>query len=446
MVQGKPSAVMVVGGGVAGIQAALDLANRGLHVYLVEKSPSIGGHMAQLDKTFPTMDCSICILAPKMVECGRHPNITIITDAEVVGLKGRAGDFRVRVLVRPRYVDLERCTGCGICTEKCPMRPPLRRIPDEFNVGLGERRAIYIPFPQAVPRAAIVDPEHCLYLRKNKCLLCEEFCQAEAVDFSQQPRELELHVGAIVIATGFEFLDASIVAEYGYGRYKNVLTSLELERLVCASGPTGGELVRPSDGKKPERIAFIQCVGSRSTRPGHAPYCSAVCCMYATKEAILIKEHEPECEVTIFYMDLRAFGKGFQELVARAKEEYGIRYVRARPSRLIEDPGTGDVIVRYEDTEALELREERFDLVVLCPALVPCRDNVKLAKALGLELDEHGFFRILDPLLAPVDTNVPGIFVCGYCAGPKDISESVYQASCAAERAMEVVFGREVGG
>jgi len=438
----RPRAALVVGGGVAGIQAALDLAGRGIHVYLVERSPSIGGHMAQLDKTFPTMDCSICILAPKMVECGRHPGITIITNAEVVGLEGSAGDFKVRVLVKPRYVDLDRCTGCGICVEKCPMRPPLRSIPDKFNVGLGERRAIYIPFPQAVPRAAIIDPDHCLYLRKKKCMLCEEFCQAEAVDFSQVPREIELHVGAIVIATGFGFLDASIVREYGYGRYRNVLTALELERLVCASGPTGGELVRPSDGKRPKRIAFIQCVGSRSLRPGEKPYCSAVCCMYATKEAILIKEHDPEAEVMIFYMDLRAFGKGFQGLVSRAREEYGVRYIRAKPSEVMEDPETGDVIVRYEDTETSELHEERFDLVVLCTALVPDRDNVKLAKALGLKLDEHGFFEVADPLLAPVDTDVPGIFVCGFCSGPKDISESVYQASCAAERAMEVVLGR----
>ena len=428
---GGSKSVLVIGGGIAGIQAALDLANRGLRVYLVERQPSIGGRMAQLDKTFPTMDCAICILAPKMIECDRHPNIELLTNAEVKAVEGSAGDFRVRVLIRPRYVDPDRCTGCGVCTERCPIE-----VPDEFNMGLGPRKAIYIPFPQAVPRLALIDDRYCV-----RCGLCERVCEAGAIDFGQKPEELELHAGAIVVATGFSLSDASVVGEYGYGRYENVLTALEFERLICASGPTRGELLRPSDGKKLKRIAFIQCVGSRSLRPGHKPYCSSVCCMYATKEAILVKEHDPDVDVVIFYTDLRAFGKGFQRLVEKAREEYGVKYIRAKPSEVREDPATGDLLIWYEDTFTSEVVEKRFDLVILCPALVPSETNRELAKTLGLKVDEHGFFRAADPLISPTDTHVPGIFVCGFCSGPKDISECVYQASCAAERAMEVVLG-----
>jgi len=430
-------AVLVIGGGIAGIQASLDLANRGIKVYLVEKTPSIGGRMAQLDKTFPTMDCSICILAPKMIECARHPNIELLTYSEVVDVHGSVGDFTVKVLKRPRYVDEEKCTGCGLCTEKCP-----KKVPNEFDMGLGMRKAIYIPFPQAVPRVSIIDEENCLYFQKGICRVCEKFCPAGAIDFEQKPQELELKVGAIVVATGLTQVKPTMVPEYGYGRYKNVVTSLELERLVCASGPTRGKLLRPSDNAAPKSMGFIQCVGSRGLKEGGYPYCSSVCCMYATKEAVIIKEHDPETEVYIFYIDLRAFGKGFQEFVNRAKSMWGVHYIRAMPSDVREDPDTKDLIVRYEDLETKEIREIRLGMVVLCSALTPSPENRKLAEILGVEVDEYGFFKSPDPLCLPVDTTKPGIFMCGYCQGPKDIPESVAQASGAAARAAEVLVGR----
>ena len=431
---------LVIGGGIAGIQAALDLADRGIKVYLVEKSPSIGGRMAQLDKTFPTMDCSICILAPKMNECARHPNIELLTWSEVLSVEGEAGNFTVRVLKKPRYVREDLCTGCGICTEKCP-----KKVPSEFEMGLGMRKAIYMPFPQAVPRVSVIDEENCLYFQKGVCRVCEKFCPAGAIDFEQKPQEIELKVGAIIVATGLVQADPSIESEYGYGRYKNVIASLELERLLSASGPTGGELKRPSDGKHPKRIGFIQCVASRSLKENGYPYCSSVCCMYATKEAMIIMEHDPEAEIYIFYIDLRAFGKGFQEFVNRAKER-GVHYIRAKPSKVIEDPETKDLIIRYEDINDKKVKEVRLDLVVLCAALVPTPENKKLAEILGIEVDEYGFFKPLHPLYAPVDSTRPGIFICGYSQGPKDIPESVAQASGAAARAAEIIAKKVVAG
>ncbi|KPV62007.1 MAG: CoB--CoM heterodisulfide reductase iron-sulfur subunit A [Candidatus Bathyarchaeota archaeon BA2] len=430
----EKSSVLVIGGGIAGIQASLDLADRGLEVYLVEKTPSIGGRMAQLDKTFPTMDCSICILAPKMIECFRHPNIKLLTYSEVEEVSGSAGNFTVKVLRNPRFVDESKCTGCGTCMQKCPIK-----VPNEFEMGLGMRRAIYLPFPQAVPRVATIDKDNCLYFQKGVCKICEKFCQANAVDFDKKPEELTINVSAIIIATGFNLFNPSIIGEYGYKQYKNVITSLELERLVNASGPTGGKLLRPSDGKEPNEIAFIQCVGSRSQRKKCFPYCSSVCCMYATKESIILKEHKPEVEVYIFYIELRVFGKGFQEFVTRAREEWDVEYIRGRPDEIIEDPKTRDLIVRYEDTLDRKVKELKVGLVVLCPALIPNDSNTKLEKILGAELDEHGFFKSKDPLFAPVDTNVPGIFICGYSQGPKDIPESVAQSSGAAARAAEVI-------
>jgi heterodisulfide reductase subunit A len=311
----RDNAVLVVGGGIAGIQASLDLADRGLRVYLVEKSPTIGGRMAQLDKTFPTMDCSICILAPKMIECFRHPNIEILTCSEVEDVTGLAGDFKVKVLKRPRYIDDDKCTGCGTCTEKCPVK-----VPSEFDMGMGMRKAVYMPFPQAVPRVALIDREHCLFFQKGLCRVCEKLCPTEAVNFDQEPEETMLNVSSIILATGLEIYNPTSKSEYGYQRHENVLLSLEFERLINASGPTRGELLRPSDNEHPKRIVFVQCVGSRTSQKGF-PYCSSVCCMYATKEAILTKEHEPGCEVYILYMDLRVFGKRFQEFVSRARNE-----------------------------------------------------------------------------------------------------------------------------
>lgn len=428
----KPS-VLIIGGGIAGIQASLDLADRGLGVYLVEKTPSIGGRMAQLDKTFPTMDCSICILAPKMIECSRHPNITLLTYSEVQEVQRLEGGFKVKVLKKPRYVNEDLCVGCGKCVEKCPIN-----VPNEFDMGLGYRKAIYMPFVQAVPRKMTIDKEHCLFFTKGVCKVCERFCDAKAVDFNQKPEEITLNVGAIIVATGFDLFNPSRISEYGYGNYKNVITALELERLVCASGPTRGVLERPSDKKHPKRVAFIQCVGSRDLNRGYA-YCSAVCCMFATKESLILKEHDPDIEVYIFYSELKVFGKGFQEFVNRARDEWGVKYIRGRPGEIKENPRTNDLIIRYENTVSRKAEELKVDLVVLCPALIPTDSNEKLAKILGAELDEYGFFKSEDLLFAPVDTNVPGVFTCGYCQGPKDIPESVAQASGAAARAAEAI-------
>ncbi len=428
----KDNAVLVIGGGIAGIQAALDLANRGVKVHLVEKSPSIGGRMAQLDKTFPTMDCSICILAPKMIECLRHPNIELLAYSEVREVMGSAGNFVVKVVRKPRFIDAGKCTGCGECMEKCPVR-----VVSEFDMRMGKRKAIFMAFPQAVPRVAVIDKDNCLFFQKGVCKICEKLCQAHAVNFDQKAEEITLNVSSLVLATGLESWNPASISEYGYGRHENVLLSLELERLINASGPTHGELMRPSDGKKPRTIVFIQCVGSRSEREGF-PYCSSVCCMYATKEAILVREHNSECTVHILYMDLRVFGKRFQEFVTRAKEEWGVDYVNGRVAVVMEDPVTQNLLVRYENVAEGKIGELWADLVVLCPALVPREDNRVLAKTLGIELDTDGFLKTKDPLLMPVETNVDGIFVCGCCQSPKDISESVTQASAAANKAAEV--------
>jgi heterodisulfide reductase subunit A len=430
--------VLVIGGGIAGIQAALDVANRGFTAYLVEKSPSIGGRMAQLDKTFPTMDCSICILAPKMMECFRHPKIKLLAFSEIKEVKGCAGDFVVKVLKKPRFVDVEKCTGCGECTEKCPVR-----VPNEFDMGMGKRRAIFMAFPQAVPRVALIDKDSCLFFQKGICRICEKFCQAHAVNFDQKPEEITLNVSSIIVATGLETWNPTSITEYGYKRHENVLLSLEFERLISASGPTRGELLRPSDGRKPQTITFVQCVGSRSEKTGR-PYCSSVCCMYATKEAILVKEHSPECKVNILYTDLRVFGKRFQEFVTRAKEEWSVNYVNGRAAAIIEDPVTSNLLVRYEDTMRGKMEELWTDLVVLCAALVPREDAGHLANVLNLELDRDGFLKTKDDLLAPVETPVDGIFVCGYCQAPKDISESVIQASAAANRAAETTVTKRL--
>ena len=352
-------AVLIIGGGIAGIQAALDVADQGVRAYLIERSPSIGGHMAMLDKTFPTLDCSLCILTPKMVDVARHPNITLLAYCELLDVKKAEKGFEVRVLKKPRYVDESKCTGCGLCMEKCPVR-----VPSEFEQGLGMRRAIYMPFPQAVPRKATIDPDHCLYLTRGKCRVCERVCPAGAIDFEQKPQEITLHVGAIIVATGFRLVDISGLSEYGFGRFKNVITALQLERLINAAGPTGGELVRPSDGRRPRRVAFIQCVGSRDKRLGN-PYCSRVCCMYAAKNAVLLREHWPEMEVVIYYMDLRAYGKGFEEFVERAREEFGVKFVRGRVARIEEDPATRNLWLSVEDTETGRVTHEEFDLVVL---------------------------------------------------------------------------------
>lgn len=428
--------VLVIGAGIAGIQASIDLAQMGFQVYLVERSPSIGGRMAQLDKTFPTNDCAICILAPKMIECAGHKNIHLLTYSEVINVEGHTGDFKAKVLIIPRYVNTELCTACGECVDKCP-----RRVPDEFNVGLNRRRAIYIPFPQAVPRKMTIDADYCLYLtkiEKNRCRLCEDVCQIGAIEWKQQEEIIELKIGAIVLATGFDPYDASAVKEYGFGRIANVITGLQYERLVSASGPTGGELLRPSDGKHPHKVAFIQCVGSRDVN--YNPYCSSVCCMFATKEAILANEHDPELKSYIFYTDLRAGGKWFQDYISRAREEYQVTYIRGRPGNITENQETGDAIVRYEDTTIQQVQEMEVGLVVLCQALVPRHSQRQVADSLGIELDSYGFVHIPRRLSLPVDTSVPGIFACGYCQNPQDIPDSVTQASGVAARVAEMLY------
>jgi heterodisulfide reductase subunit A len=428
--------VVVIGGGIAGIQASMDLANRGFQVYLIEKSPSIGGRMAQLDKTFPTMDCSICILAPKMIEVAHHSNVHLLTYSEVKEVKGSVGNFKVKVTRKPRYVDETKCTGCGICTEKCPIEAP-----SEFDENIGARKAIYMPFPQAVPRIMTINKEDCM-----DCGICEKVCPSQAINREQKPQEIELDVGAIVVATGFDIFDCSMIPQYGYPQFKNVITAMELERLLCASGPTGGHLIRPSDGRIPRSIAFIQCVGSRDRRDwiGH-PYCSSICCKYAVKDAVLIKEHEPDSLVTIFYIDMRAFGKGFQEFVNRAKSEFGVEFVRSNPGELREDPTTNNLTISFEDPVTRTVQDVKYDLVILSPALIPNAGIKELAKMLGIKLDNYGFLKLLDPVKKPLDTTVPGIFAAGYCLGPKtgDIPDSITQGSAAAGRVAQVL---SVGG
>ncbi len=419
---------MVIGGGVAGIQAALDLADTGYHVYLVEKEPSIGGRMAQIDKTFPTMDCSICILAPKMAEAGRHPNITLLTNAEVENISGYIGNFNVQVRKKPRYVTAD-CTACGDCSKACP-----QTAPNEFDVGLATRKAIYIPFPQAVPAQYIIDPELCLTLSKG-AIVCEECikaCEKKAIDFTDQEEILNIEVGTIIVATGMDVYDPLKNHDYGYGLFPNVITSLEFERLINAAGPSKGHLIRPSDRKIPKTVAFIQCVGSRSVRDGNE-YCSNICCMNTVKDALLIREHWPDTQIFVFYQDIRAFGKGFEALYRRSKEE-GVVYIRGLPSR-IEEIGDHNLRIYAEDTLLGKEVVLDAELVILSVGLIPRKDRDAIQKILALSLTEDGFFLEAHPKLRPVDTAVGGVFLAGCAEGPKDIKDSVTQASAAAARA-----------
>jgi heterodisulfide reductase subunit A len=427
--------VLVLGGGIAGIQAALDLAEMGLRVHLVERTPSIGGRMAQLDKTFPTNDCSTCILSPKMVDCARHPNVVLHTYSEVKAVTGRAGAFEVRVLKRPRYVDEDLCTGCGECALKCP-----RKVPDAFNLGLNDRRAIYLYFPQAVPLVMTIDPEHCTYLTKGKCGLCQRICQAQAIDFEQTPREFTLEVDAIVVATGYDFYDPTAISQYHYLQYPNVITALEYERLISPSGPNRGQLQRPSDGEPAKVIGFVQCTGSRHVR--HNRYCSTVCCVHSTKEAVLAWEHDHDVRSFIFYTDLRGSGKGFREYIDRAGQQYQVTFVHGRVAQILEDEDHNP-IMKYEDAITMRPRRMTVDLAVLATSLVPRSDAAELADRLDIELDEFGFVKT-DPFI-PTDTSRPGILACGCCLGPADIPQSVTQASAAAARAAEIALGESEG-
>jgi len=413
--------VLVVGGGISGIQAALDLANTGFMVYLIDKAPAIGGTMSQLDKTFPTNDCSMCIESPKFIECSRHPNIEILTYTEVENIKGKAGDFKVTLIKKPRYIIEDRCTGCGTCVEVCPVK-----VPDAFNQNLSLNKAIHIYFSQAVPLITYVDPETCLYLQDEKCNICIGACQNEAIDLNQKEDTIQVDVGAIIMSPGFEVFDPKIRNDYGYGIMENVVTSLDFERILSSTGPYEGEIRRPSDKQHPKKIAWIQCVGSRQVIEGGNSYCSGVCCAYTQKQVILAKDHEADLEAKIFHNDIRAFGKDFELFYQRAENLPGIEFIRSYVSIGKENPETKNVSIRYSTPDD-GVKEEEFELVVLSVGLNPPKNAEKLADQFGIELNEHGFCKS-NPL-NPIETTRPGIFVSGAFQGPIDIPESVMGAS-----------------
>jgi len=426
--------VLVVGGGIAGIEAALKCADAGKKVYLVEKEPSIGGHMAMFDKTFPTLDCSQCILTPKMVEVVRNENIELLDYSEVEEISGHVGDFKVSVVRKPRYVDSTKCTGCGICSTKCP-----GKAPDEFNMGMSKRKAIYIPFPQAVPLKALIDRDSCLYYQKGICKVCAKFCTAGAIDFDQEPDHLSLEVGAVILATGFKPFDARRAREYGYGKYPNVITSLEFERMTSSSGPTGGKLVL-KDGREPESVAIIHCVGSRNVNDNL--YCSKICCMQSLKHAHLLKEHIPGVTVYDFFIDLRAAGKGYEEFYRRVMGE-GTIMIRGRPALITDVPSApvekGKLVVVAEDTILSTVQRYPVDMAILSIGLEAGEDAKELARTFTCSRTADGFFLEKHPKLAPVSTPTAGVFIAGACQGPKDIPDSVAQAAAAAAEALAMM-------
>lgn len=412
--------VMVVGAGISGIQAALDLATSGFRVYLVERSPTVGGKMAQLDKTFPTNDCSMCIESPKFIECDRHPNIEILTHTEVESLQGEPGRFDVTLLKKPRYVIEDKCTGCTTCVEYCPVP-----VPDPFNQRLSDNKAIHMYFSQAVPLVPYID-ERCLYLQDEKCSICVGACKNDAIDLHQRPERRVVKVGAIVLAPGYEAFDPLPRGDYGYGQMKNVVTSLDFERLLCATGPHAGEVLRPSDHKHPKRIAWLHCVGSRQVLDGGHSYCSSVCCTYIQKQVILAKDHDADLEATIFHNDIRSYGKDFERFYQRAEKLPGVKFVRSYVSVGREVPETKNVTIRYSTLDE-GVKEEEFDLVVLGVGLSPPSGVRQLAATFGIELNEHGFCKT-NPT-NPIQTTRPGVYVSGAFAGPIDIPESVVSAS-----------------
>ncbi len=424
---------LIVGGGIAGIQASLEIADSEHKVYLVERTPSIGGHMIQFDKTFPTLDCSACILTPKMTQVGSHPHIELMTYSEVEEISGFIGNFKVKIRKKARYVDEDKCTGCGLCQEKCPWKAD-----SEFDVGMGQRKAIYIPFEQAVPNIPVIDREHCVYFLKGTCRACEKVCEPKAIDFEQEDKLVEVEVGSIILATGFNLWDPSPIYHYGYKRRDNVITSLEFERLANSSGPTGGNIVL-KDGSTPQSVAIIHCVGSRDKN--YHEYCSRVCCMYGLKYAHLIKE-KAQAEVYQFYIDMRCFGKGYEEFYERVSEE-GVNFIRGKvgeiTDRAISEEEKGKLVVVSEDTLLGGIIRVPVDMAILCPAMEPQPDADAVARLFNISRSADGFFLEKHPKLDPVATTTDGIFIVGCCQGPKDIPDSVAQASAAAARVLAMI-------
>ena len=422
--------VMVVGGGIAGIQASLELANTGKKVYLVEKNSTIGGHMAQFDKTFPTLDCSACILTPKMDAVLQHKNITLMTSCEVTEVKGFVGNFDITIKQKARYVDHDKCNACLACTEKCPGKGT-----SEWDEGLVKRKAIYIPFPQAVPQKPVIDRESCTFFKKGKCRLCEKVCEQKAIDFEQQDTFTTVKVGAVIVATGYDLMDTRELIQYGYGKYPGVYNALEVERLFNSAGPTGGK-VTLRDGKEPQAIAIFHCIGSRDKN--NYEHCSRVCCMYSLKFAHLFKE-KTSADVYQFYIDMRAAGKGYEEFYNRIIEE-DVKFIRGKGARVaasVDEPGR--LVVEAEDTITGKFIKLPVDMVVLFPAMIPRSDARDIARLFNLSTDKQGFFMERHPKLAPLSTMSEGIFIAGVCQSPKDIPDTVAQANGAAAEALTIV-------
>ncbi|UCH98591.1 MAG: CoB--CoM heterodisulfide reductase iron-sulfur subunit A family protein [Candidatus Aminicenantes bacterium] len=429
--------VLVVGGGISGIQAALTLADSGKHVYLVEKEPSIGGHMAQFDKTFPTLDCAACILTPKMSAVRAHPNITLWTYSQVTAIEGYAGNFKARIKRKPRYVIEDLCVGCLLCVEKCIYKEP--KFANEFDLGLSKRKPIYMPFPQAAPSVVLVDPKTCIQLTTGKCKQpCAAACERQAINFDQKEEIVEIEIGAIIIATGYQCFDARRAPQYGYGKYTNVYTSLEIERLVNAAGPTGGE-IKLRNGEKPQTVGIIHCVGSRDKN--FNAYCSRVCCMYSLKLAHLIKERT-NAEVYNFYIDMRSAGKGYEEFYDKLLQE-DVNFIRGRVAEVTDwaqvPEEEGKLVIRVEDTNIGIVRRISVDLVVLSVGLEPRADSEEVRKMFNIQNSQDGWYLERHPKLAPVSTFTEGIFLAGACQGPKDIPDSVAQAGAAASEALALI-------
>ena len=432
---------LVIGGGIAGIQTALDIADAGFEVDIVEKNPTIGGKMTQIDKTFPTLDCAACILTPKMVDCAQNDKIKIYSYSEVTDVKGFVGNFTVTIKKKARYVDETKCTGCGDCTEKCPMK----KVPNEFNLGLDTRRAIYIPFAQAVPKVATIDPDYCNMIKNGKCGLCARVCGAGAIDYKQQDQLIEEKYGAIVVATGFNPIKLDNFDEFAYSQSPDVVTSLEFERLTNAAGPTAGTLLRPSDGKHPHTIVFVQCVGSRDTSGCGKPYCSKICCMYTAKHAMLTREKYPDTDVYVFYIDVRTPGKNFDEFYRRAVEQYGVHYIKGMVGK-VAPQADGTLKVQASDLISNEQLHIDADMVVLATAIEPDKSARSLGTMLTASMDTNDFFTEAHPKLRPVESATAGVFLSGACQGPKDIPETVAQAGAAASKVIGLLVKDQLTG